>query len=281
MDGRGITLITYNGIKLNERLIPVTDAYMMSLKQNWYTQSQKMVEKAAFSSTADAWFKSSKLVNLHGWNQFPCVDVTMGNTHYIESFVLKYGWDNFQLLPEDYGYYAMMGKFGTHPGELTPNMPLIVSLPNWKYADIRPEWNNVLTECEEKNIDIHIDFAWLTTARDINFDIGHPNIKSFAMSMSKYNMQWNRVGLRWSKQRTMDSITMFNHYYGDVNSGIISCGAYMMNNLPRDYVWDTYGEKYDSLCQEHNLIKTKMLHVAKIPGDDYPKGIGHLLAGGG
>lgn len=270
-------MITHNGIELNERLIPVADEHMMSLKHSWYTQSQKTVNNETFIATADQWFKSSKLVNLHGWDQYPCIDITLGNTHYIESFIIKHGWDNFQLLPEDYGYYAMMGKFGTEAGNLTPNMPLIVSLPNWKYADIRPEWDDVLKECEEKNIDIHIDFAWLTTARDINFDIGHPCIKSFAMSMSKYNMQWNRIGLRWSKQRTMDSITMFNHYYGDVNNGIISCGAYMMNNLPRDYVWNTYGEKYNQLCNEYDLIKTKMLHVVRIPGDEYPKGIGHQI----
>ena len=97
------------------------------------------------------------------------------------------------------------------------------------------------------------------------------------MSMSKYNMQWNRIGLRWSKQRTMDSITIFNFYYGEVNNNIISCGAYMLDNIPRDYVWDTYGKKYNSLCENHNLIKTKLLHVVQTPDDNYPKGIGHLL----
>lgn len=270
-------MITYNGIELNERLIPVADSYMQGLKHNWYVQSQKSVDNDTFMHLADQWFKSSKLVNIHNWDQFPCTDTIMGNTHFIESFVMKHGWDGFQLLPEDYGYYAMMGKFGTEPGNLRPGIPLIISLPNWKYADIRPEWNDVLKECEEKNIDIHIDFAWITTARDIEFDVGHPCIKSFAMSMSKYNMQWNRIGLRWSKQRTMDSITMFNHYYGDVNSGIMSCGAYMINHLPRDYVWDTYGKKYDQLCNDHNLIKTKMLHVVKIPGNEYPNGFGHMF----
>ena len=270
-------MIIYNGIELTKKLIPVADSYMRGLKENWYSQTQKIVSNDNFIQMADAWFKSSKLVTMHNWDQFPCIDTIMGNTHFIESFIMKHGWDNFQVLPEDYGYYAMMGKFGTEPGNLTPNIPLIVSLPNWKYADIRPDWSDVLKECEEKNIDIHIDFAWATTARDIEFDVGHPCIKSFAMSMSKYNMQWNRVGLRWSKQRTMDSITMFNHYYGDVNSGIMSCGAYMINNLPRDYIWNTHGKQYDDLCAKHNLIKTKMLHVVKIPGEEYPNGIGHVF----
>jgi hypothetical protein len=52
----------------------------------------------------------------------------------------------------------------------------------------------------------------------------------------------------------------------------------MLNNISRDYVWDTYGTKYDSLCENYNLIKTKLAHVARIPGNEYPSGIGHLLA---
>ena len=72
----------------------------------------------------------------------------MGCTHYIESLVSKHSW-NIQILPKDYAYYQVMGKQPTNPGELTPNIPLIVSLPNWYYGD-RPDWESVLKECEEK-----------------------------------------------------------------------------------------------------------------------------------
>jgi len=272
-------MIDYNGIQLNEKLIPVVDTYMQELKANWYNKSQTTVSNNDFVPIADEWFKSTRINNLQGWDQFPCQDIILGCTHYIESIVLKYGWDGFQILPEDYAYYGLMGKFGVDVGNLAPNVPLLVSLPNWKYSDLRPEWTAVLQECEEKNIDIHIDMAWIITAKDIEIDLGHPNIKSFAMSMSKYNMEWNRIGLRWSKQRTMDSITIFNHYYGNVNNGTVSCGAYMLKNIPRDYVWNTYDAKYDSLCEDHDLVKTKLLHVARIPGNDYPNGISHLLTG--
>jgi hypothetical protein len=277
MEGMMNTIIEYNGIQLNKKLIPVIDAYMQKLKTNWYQQPQTIVENHDFVPLADEWFKSTRINNLHGWNQFPYADIILGCTHYIESIIIKYGWDGFQILPEDYAYYGLMGKFGVEVGNLAPNIPLLVSLPNWKYSDLRPEWAAVLQECEQKNIDIHIDMAWIITAKDIEIDLSHPSIKSFAMSMSKYNMQWNRLGLRWSKQRTMDSITIFNFYYGEVNNNIISCGAYMLDNIPRDYVWDTYGKKYNSLCEDHNLIKTKLLHVVQIPDDNYPKGIGHLL----
>jgi len=265
-------------INLSKKLIPINDNYLKQLKENWFTNKHTVVTNQEFIPLADEWFKSTKLNTLIGWDQFDCVDVIMGCTHYIESFVLKYGWEGFQILPQEYGYYGMMGKFGNDVGNLTPNMPLILSLPNWYYADVRPDWDTILRECEIKNIDIHIDFAWITTAKDTHIDLNHPCIKSFAMSMSKYAMQWNRVGLRWSKQRTMDSITMFNHYYGDVNSSITSCGAYMLKNIPRDYGWNTYHDKYFKLCHDHDLVPTNMIHVVKKPQDNQPYSIGLLLS---
>lgn len=264
---------------LSSKLIPLVDAKLANVQIHWFKSEQKQYTAIQFINLADEWFKSTKQNNLIGWEKYDCLDVIMGCTHYIESIIIKYGWNGFQILPDDYAYYGLMGKFGVEQGNLSPNIPLLLSLPNWKYCDLRPEWDELLKECEQKNIDIHIDMAWITTSRDINMDLSHPNIKSFAMSLSKYNMQWNRIGLRWSRQRTMDSITMFNHYYGNVNNGVISCGVYAMQNIPRDYTWDTYGEKHHEICTKYNLAETKFIHVAKKPGDDQPYGISHLILG--
>ena len=260
-------------ISLSKKLIPINDSYLRRLKINWFEEKHKLVTYNEFIPIADSWFKSTKLNTLSGWNNFAYTDVIMGCTHFIEAIIIKYGWNGFQILPDEYGYYGMMGKYGNEPGNLEPNKPLILSLPNWKYADVRPDWEDVLKECEQKNIDIHIDFAWITTAKDTNLDLNHPNIKSFAMSMSKYSLHWNRIGLRWTKQRTMDSITIMNQYYGDVNSALTSCGAYMLNNIPRDYGWDIYKDQYYHLCSENNLIPTKMIHVIKNPVDNLPYSI--------
>jgi len=265
-------------IELYKKLVPINDNFLQNLKTEWFNNSHPVVSYSEFIPLADEWFKSTKINNLDGWNDFNCVDVILGCTHYIESFIIKHGWDGFQILPEEYGYYGMMGKFGNEPGKLENNKPLILSLPDYRYADIRPYWNDVLKECERKNIDIHIDFAWITTAKDINVDLNHPNIKSFAMSMSKYSLQWNRIGLRWSKQRSMDSITLMNHYYGDVNSALTSCGAFMARNIPRDYGWNMYESKYNTLCQEHDLIPTKMIHVVKLPNDNDSYSVGPILS---
>jgi len=259
---------------ITQRLYHLNDDFLKSLKYQWFAEAHPTVGYADFIPVADHWFKSTKINQLTGWEEFSCIDVIMGCTHFIESLLIKHS-RRIQVLCNDYAYYGLLGIHGTPLGSLQPDMPLIVSLPNWKAADIRADWSDVLIECEQKNIDIHIDMAWMTVARDIELDLSHPCIKSFAMSLSKYSMEWNRVGLRWCRQRTMDPITMLNHYQGDINSALTSCGVFLMNHLSRDYAWETYGQKHFEICSEFDLTPTKMIHVAR--RDDLVVGIAKLL----
>ena len=262
---------------LYHKLVPIEDEFLRNLKRQWFSKNNEHVELPKYLKLATEWFLSSRLINIEGVNQYPYADVIMGCTHYIESFILKYGWQGFQILEDEYAYYRVMGKHGVEVDQLEEGKPLIISLPNWKFGDIRPDFDQVLKVCEQRNIDIHIDMAWLTTAADISIDVGHPNVKSFAMSLSKYAMQWNRIGVRWTRQRTVDSVTIFNQYYGDVNTALASCGYYMMNNVPRDYAWDTYREKYYRLCNDLDLQPTKCIQVVRKSGVDLPYGIADLL----
>lgn len=257
-------------------LYQLNDQFLQDIRDRWFSQPQPRVSKAEFESAAARWFLSTKINNIVGTEQFPCVDTILGCTHFIDSLLIKYG-KNIQVLPGDYNYYNFMGIVPTAQGSLRENIPLIVSLPNWQYADIRPDWAAVLTECEQKNIDIHVDMAWIPVCRDIELDLSHPNIKSFAMSFSKYSMEWNRIGLRWSRQRSMDSITVFNHYQGYANEAAISCGHYILTNLPRDYAWEQYRDQHFAVCEQHGLGASKVIHVAH--DDSGVVGIAGLLLG--
>lgn len=265
-------------IELSKKLVPINDSFLQDLKFKWFNESHSNSTYNDFIPIATEWFKSSKLNTLYGWENFQYVDVILGCTHFIESFIIKYGLDGFQILENEYSYYGMLGKHGVMIDQLEENVPLIVSLPNWHYADLVPNFEYLLDQCYKKNVDVHIDFAWITAARDINIDLNHPNIKSFAMSMSKYSLEWNRIGLRWTKQRTVDSITIMNHYHGDINSNLTSCGVFMIENIPRDYTWHTYGKQYYKLCQDNNFISTKLINVVKIPNEDRSYGVGHIFS---
>lgn len=264
-------------MNLNEKLQPVEDSFLQLLRHNWFSDNQRQYTKFEYIDIADEWFRSTKRNKITGWDDFKYVDPIIGCTQFIESIIIKFGLEGFQILSPEYSYYQFLGKKRSEIGNLEPNKPLVLSIPNFWFCDVIPQWNDVLDECEKKNIDIHLDMAWITTSKDIEINLSHPNIKSFAMSLSKYSLHWNRIGLRWTKQRTMDSISIANHYYGDTHTALMSCGAYVMKNVPRDYIWDTYGEKHAEVCHKYNLRSTKFLHVAKKQDEDRPYGIGHLI----
>ena len=244
----------------SDQLHPIEDDHLAQLKKRSYAEPLTSISHEDFIAKSKEWFLSTKINNVTGVQKFPNVDIIMGCTHYIESLASRRKW-NIQILEKEYVYYQLMGKRSTKIGQLEPGVPLIVSLPNYYYGN-RPDWEAVLKECEQKEIDIHIDCAWLIAAKGFELDLDHPNIKSFAMSTSKYNMAWNRIGLRWSKQRTMDSVTLINQqrkYYGLSTA----CGAFLMDNIARDYGWSTYGELNKVICDKLDLEPTMYFYVVK------------------
>ena len=250
----------------------LTDKKTRALKDDFFAKKQIVPGRQQFIEQADKWFLDTKINKLQGIEKFKNKDIIIGCTQFIENLCLKYKW-NIQVLPEDYAYYSVMGKQPTQVGSLVPNVPLITSVPNWKYGH-RPQWNEILEECKNKNIDIHLDCAWLPVARDIELNFDHPNIKSIGMSISKIIGSWNRIGLRYSKQKSVDSIALYNAK-GKYNDALISAGSYIMQNLDRDYVWNTYKKQYEEVCKEYNLEETNFINVGK--QDGVPVGIAHLV----
>ena len=245
---------------LDKTLSMANDQHIEALKKDWYRDPQVAIHHDDFIDKASKWFLSTNNNILLGTDKFPCIDIIMGCTHFIESFCSKQKW-NIQVLEKEYSYYALMGMKHTQLGKLKPGTPLIVSLPNYFYGN-RPDWSDVLLECEQKGIDIHIDCAWLTAAKGVEINFDHPNIKSFAMSMSKYNLGWNRIGLRWSRQRTMDSCTLISSQkkYNELTT---SCGAYMMDHVPRDYGWPKYKDAVEKICAKLGLEQTTYFYLVK------------------
>jgi len=259
-----------------KELHPISDEFIKSLKQDFFNKSQKTVTSDSFIQQATKWFKSSKLNSIRGWDKFPKIDIMLGCTHFIESTCLRYGW-KIQHLPNEYAYYSINGRTPTDISNLKENVPLIISLPTWQYCDIHPEWNNILKICEKRNIEIHIDGAWFQSAKNIEFDFDHPNIQSFGMSIGKgLDLQWNRIGLRWSRKTLPDSITIMNKF-NQIHGTAIACGSYLMNNIEKDYGWNHYETKNKMLAEKYEMAQTNTIHVLR-DKEDKLWGIGRLLS---
>jgi hypothetical protein len=223
-----------------------------------------------FKNEMISWLLQSKLNQITGLNNFNRVDIINGCTQFIDCIYMK---EHPQFIEGDYRYHQRLGNFPIK--NLKPNKLLIIAMPFPSIGDVHPKMIDILNEALEKNISVHIDGAWFTCCRDINFNVSHPAIKSVAISLSKgLGLGWNRIGLRWTKESNSDAITLMNDFRMN-NRALANIGLYFIRNLLPDYLWNKHQERYYKICKDFNLIPTKSIYIAL--QDGRPVGVSPLI----
>jgi hypothetical protein len=214
-----------------------------------------------FKKEMTNWLLSSKLNTIRGLENFDRVDIINGCTQFIDTLYMQ---NSIQVIEGDYKYHQRLNHnicFST-PGSLIPNVPLIIAAPFPSTGNIHPNTIDIFNEAHEKNISVHVDGAWFTCSRNIDFNVKHPAIKSFAISLSKgLGLGWNRVGLRWTKNPVSDAITLHNDFKMNLRAPVI-IGLHFLRNLNPDYLWNTHGKNYEKICKDFDLTPTNSIHIA-------------------
>lgn len=215
-----------------------------------------------FKRLLNAHISGSKLNNILNLDNLPNKDIILGCTQYIDNLHIKH--KDIQVLEKEYNYHTRLRKdlVPTTIEQLKHNVPLIISIPFAHYGKKHPRMQEILDICLERNIDVHLDAAWLTACKNIDIDLSHPSIKSFAVSLSKgYGLSgWNRIGLRYSKTREEDSITVMNDHL-QIPSVPVLIGTYFMEHIDIDHLWTKHSDNYYKICKDFNLETTDTIHM--------------------
>ena len=222
------------------------------------------INLAVFKKDAVEHFKDTTVNELTGFDAFPQHDIIIGCQQYIDNLISKNGLTGLQIFEHDYHYYKMLNptiKYVT-VDTLQLDKPLLIAMPFPGHLGIHREMDNILKICNEKNIDVHLDCAWLVSAFDIQFNFNQPCIKSFAMSFSKsYSLHWNKVGIRWSKEtNTQDTITILNKTSA-VSRLTLYVAKQYMDRFPIDYLCQKYKDEYFKICRELKLRPSNIIHA--------------------
>ena len=68
------------------------------------------------------------------------------------------------------------------------------------------------------------------------------------------------------------------HDINQIHHTAIACGAYIMNNVEKDYAWNKYADANKRIADRNGLQQTNSCHVLK-DEDNQLWGIGQLVAG--
>jgi hypothetical protein len=226
-----------------------------------------------FKKETSNWISKSKLNNLTGFDSFNRVDVINGCTQFIDNIYMQ---GPVQVLRGDYRYHERLGlAYVKDVGSLIPDIPLIIAMPFPSIGAPHQDMEEVLHECKIKNIAVHIDGAWVSCCRNITFDFSHVAIRSVGISLSKgLGLGWNRIGLRWTRQTTPDSVTIMNDFNMNLRATAM-IGLHFVRNLPADYLWSTHSEHYYKVCEDFELTPTQSIYLALRDGQ--PVGVSPLI----
>ena len=225
-----------------------------------------------FKHETTNWLFSSKLNHLTGFDHFNRVDIINGCTQFIDNIYMRF---DPQVVMGDYRYHQRLGNIPTPIGTLKPNVPLIIAMPFPSIGAPHENMGDILDECLDKQIAVHIDGAWITCCRGVEFDFSHPAISSVGISLSKgLGLGWNRIGLRWTKDTSADSITIMNDFNMN-NRALAMIGLHFIRNLPPDYLWNTYGDIYHKVCRDFYLTPTQSIYLAL--KNNQPVGVSPLI----
>lgn len=254
---------------ITDRLPPVFDKKLQQLQHqiiNGQLSDTAADPYTRFRTAAAKFFTSSQRYQLQGIEQFVHHDIIMGCNHFIDNLIMQHGVSGLQIFEHDYKYYQRLcpGITFAQVNKLIPGKPVLIAAPIPGYLDLHPQWAEIVAECENKNIPMHLDASWLGAATDIVLDLESPAIRSVCMSLSKgLGMHWNRVGLRWSRdQDPTDSISIYNRF-DMIPESLVRNGMVAMSQVEPDYLWNTYGDRHREICRALKLRPSKIIHAAR------------------
>jgi hypothetical protein len=225
-----------------------------------------------FKKEMSNWLLDSKLNSITGFEEFTRIDIINGCTQFIDALYMK---GTVQVLKGDYKYHHRLGNWGRDIGSLTPKVPLIIAMPFPSTGAVHNQMTEILDEARDKGIDVHVDGAWFTCCRGIDFDVSHPAIRSVGISLSKgLGLGWNRIGLRWTRDTKPDAVTIMNDFRMNLRAPAM-IGLHFIRNLPTDYLWNTYGDIYYKICEDFDLTPTNSIYLAL--RNNQPVGVSPLI----
>jgi hypothetical protein len=218
-----------------------------------------------FKEKMHEWICNHKLISFTGLDAFPDKDICLGVTHQIDELHMMHN-KKIVIFDGDYPYHRrLFPKINKRTVDtLATGDVLVIATPFTFYNnDAHPEMPEILKKCLQLKIPVHIDAAWYSCCRDINFNVDHPAIKTVTFSLSKaFGMNLHRIGLRYSRKRENGPILLMNDFKY-VNIADVWIGLEFMQHFGTDFWWRKYEKHYNAILQHCNLAPSKAIHTAQ------------------
>lgn len=205
------------------------------------------------------WIQESKNNNIIGLNDYNELTYVHGTSQSFDSFYFNHNDKRLVTLRGDFLYHQLCTKnnipfefYGD--GVLKTGDCMIISVPFSDSGNEPDKLDEILNECDEKEIPVWIDAAYMIMAGGITLDLSHRCIEGVSFSLTKgfYGCERLRIGVRMKRKYTDDGIDVANSM-----SMVSAIGCYVgyeiINKYSADYIYNTYRSRQQLLCDELGL----------------------------
>jgi hypothetical protein len=198
------------------------------------------------------WLTNSDTKTLLGLEQFSHRDYTCGTSHAFDHFVLRHSRQRqIVVFAGDFQYHACISKqldfaYVSSVDKLRGDLALIISVPFSDLGTTHPEFDQILSKCDQLSIPVCLDLAYWGIAKNVFLDLNqHQCVQEITASLSKpfYTLENHRIGVRFSRHYLDDGISMLNEVHMP-NFYSMGLGMHFMHKFSCDWNWQHHGNNY-------------------------------------
>jgi histidinol-phosphate/aromatic aminotransferase/cobyric acid decarboxylase-like protein len=204
-----------------------------------------------------------------GFNQLPEKYICNGNSDSLNHIFMNRKFKRVFTLDNEYNYYGYLCQsLGIEKkiftidtiDQITEDDLVCISVPN-SYDGRVDNRQEIISILQDKNILIYIDVAYCGLTTPFKLDIKSTSNTYFAFTFSKsLSTSFNRIAVLYAGQ-PVPGLEIMNKV-GYVNLSGVKIVNALMDQLPCDYIYQTYVNQYADICKRLNLTPTDCILFA-------------------
>lgn len=207
-----------------------------------------------------------KHINMYNYSKLDGIDafsntyVTDGVTGAFMDWYAFYGIKNIYVLKGEYPFHY---RNGCHLIDRVEDMPsskvLILSLPFSATGNVHNEYKNIIQHCEQNNITVLLDCAYLNVSALGTIDVSSKCIKSISTSLSKvFATGMNKIGLMFNRDTVESPVKQLDEWHY-LNHHSMILHTMLLNKFGMSYIYDKYVSRQDKIIKSYSLQKSNTL----------------------
>ena len=215
--------------------------------------------KKVFLGTYKNWIFSTH-PNIKGWQDYNELCFTQGTTESFAQFYLRFRENKrLRLAKGEYFYNQMMKGLWYKENfawldedEIRQNDVVLISVPFSDTGAVPNNLENLLQQCDDNNVPVMLDLAYINLAINLEVDLTHPCIEYVVSSLSKvFPVELYRIGIRMQRKKFEDQLYVINEdNYNYINVLSAFVGYKLMKTYTADFVYKKYRIKQLEMCKK-------------------------------